>query len=80
MKDVTPGSDTENISQDEYQHQEKLKEVEELLIRENGGWKCKTCKKTHKRKDMLRRHAEIHVSLSLPCNYCSEILTTRNSY
>ena len=60
--------------------QQKLKEVEELLVEVNGGWKCKECKKTFPDRGRIRRHAEIHVSgLSYPCDHCSIILTNRAS-
>ena len=59
-------------------HRQKLKEVEQLMIRENGVWRCKQCNKTSHRRDDLRRHAETHVSgLSFACDYCSEYFITR---
>ena len=59
--------------------QQKLKEVEDLLIEENGSWRCKECNKINTRKTDLRKHAEMHVSgLSFPCPHCSMILTTRS--
>ena len=59
-------------------HQQKLKEVEELLVSENGHWKCKECNITSSAKGNLRMHAEIHVSgLNFPCKHCRKIFTTR---
>ena len=78
FKTRTMNNKEESEKSQEYLHQHKLREVEELLIKENGAWKCKTCQKTFQKKDRVRRHAELHVSdLSFPCKHCSEILTTR---
>ena len=58
--------------------QEKLKEVDDLLIEENGVWKCKECNRTFTLKHKLRSHAEVHVpGLSFLCNHCTEIFPTR---
>ena len=55
-------TDTKENSQRDKLHQEKLKEVEELLMKENGKrWKCKTCKKISRDKDEAHRHAEKHL-------------------
>ena len=60
-------------------HRQKLQEVEQLMIRENGIWRCKHCKKSFKKKDRLRRHAETHISgLSFACDHCSEYFKTRS--
>ena len=37
---------------------QKLKEVEQLLMKESGSWKCKECKKN----SSLQIHAEIHIN------------------
>ena len=68
----------QNVEISEIQKQ-KLKEVEELLIKvESGLWTCKTCKKTDRSKSALRKHAETHITgLSFPCQDCTEIFTTR---
>ena len=59
--------------------QQKLQEVEDLMVEENGLWKCKVCKRTKQNKSSLRSHAEYHVTgLSFPCNICNEIFTTRS--
>ena len=40
-------------------HEQKLKEVESLLIRDDKGlWKCGVCGKTRKYKAELTRHVE----------------------
>ena len=59
--------------------QQKLREVEELLKKDNGDWKCKECSKTFSLKGDLRKHAEMHVTgLSFPCTRCSKIFPTRS--
>ena len=59
-------------------HRQKLQEVDQLMIRGNGVWRCRHCDKTFKNKKHLRRHAETHVSgLSFPCDHCSEYFITR---
>ena len=57
-------------------HNEKLKEVETLLLQvgESDYWKCKVCSKTLKLRSRLREHAEFHVEgLSYQCQSCSRI-------
>ena len=79
-KDVTEETAVAAGSEDrsEWQQQQKLQEVEELLIKENGGWKCKECGKIATARSSLRLHAETHVSgLSFPCNHCSKSFNTR---
>ena len=79
-KDVTEETAVAAGSEDrsEWQQQQKLQEVEELLIKENGGWKCKECGKIATARSSLRLHAETHVSgLSFPCNHCSRTFNTR---
>ena len=74
------GTGTEENNQGEMSdlQKQKLKEVEELLVAENGRWKCKTCCRTFRKRDQVRKHAEIHVTgLSFPCKLCSKIFTTR---
>ena len=52
-------------------HQAKMKEVEKLLIKDSGRWKCRECGKTCLQRASLLHHAEIHVSgLFYPCNHC----------
>ena len=79
-KDVTEETAVAAGAEDrsEWQQQQKLQEVEELLIKENGGWKCKECGKIATARSSLRLHAETHVSgLSFPCNHCSKSFNTR---
>ena len=74
------GNGTEEKKQGEISdlQKQKLKEVEEILVAENGRWKCKTCCRTFRKRDQVRKHAEIHVTgLSFPCKLCSKIFTTR---
>ena len=60
-------------------HQAKMKEVEKLLIKDSGRWKCRECGKTCLQRASLLHHAEIHVSgLFYPCNHCSKTFNTRN--
>ena len=80
MNRRSKGEVPENIFDDEDLQQQKLKEVEELTIKVNGGWKCRQCRKTFPDKGGIRRHAEIHVSgLSYPCDHCSKIFRNRAS-
>ena len=56
-----------------------FREVEDLLIEENGIWKCKVCRKTSLSRSKLRDHAETHVEgLTYQCHKCYEIC--RNKY
>merc|ERR1712001_327543 len=59
---------------------EKLEEVENLLVRVGDLWKCKVCGKTSTsgRRRNLRNHAEIHVEgLNYQCQHCNEICSTK---
>ena len=59
--------------------QQKLQELENIMIDANGTWKCKVCSKAFPTKTRLRTHAENHVSgLSYPCGICNEIYTTKS--
>ena len=74
------GNGTEEKKQGEISdlQKQKLKDVEEILVAENGRWKCKTCCRTFRRRGQVRTNAEIHVSgLSFHCKLCSKIFTTR---
>ena len=60
-------------------HQEKLREVENLVIEDSGRWKCKECSKTFAKRVNLLYHAEAHVSgLYYPCGHCSKTFNTRS--
>lgn len=60
-------------------HNEKLKEVKNLLSKIDDLWICKVCCKTSPKFDNLRRHAETHVQgLSYQCKYCTKICPTQH--
>ena len=61
-------------------HNEKLKEVDNLLVNNGDLWKCKVCDKTFNRRSRLRNHADIHVEgLSYQCQHCFKICPNKIS-
>ena len=60
------------------EHQQKLQEVEDLMVEEEGNvWKCLKCDKKDF-KSRLRWHVETHVEgLSFQCKECPETFSTR---
>ena len=54
-------------------------QIEEMIEKNKGVWKCKICGKISGRKDVIRKHAEIHIDgMSHPCNICSKTFKNRN--
>ena len=77
-KEMKKGSDKNSSANTRNLHQQKLKEVEQLLIEDSGRWKCRKCNKTFTKRITLVYHAESHVSgLIYPCKRCTETFTTR---
>ena len=59
---------------------QKLEELNDLLIKENGVWTCRKCRKTYQNKFGLRRHAEHHVkSLLYSCTQCDLVFPRKSS-
>ena len=55
-------------------------QIEEMIEKNGGMWKCKVCGKICERKDTIKRHAETHIKgLSHKCHLCSRTLSTRDS-
>ena len=73
--------DDEGVKQTEIEtdtHQENLRKVESLLIKEDGVWKCGVCSKTNVLKASLRLHVETHVTgLVYTCELCDKVCTTK---
>merc|ERR1712129_458931 len=58
---------------------ELTQQLEDMMEKNDGFWKCKTCGKTANKKQVMRAHAETHSGLSFSCHVCSRTCTTRNS-
>ena len=57
----------------EAQNSEVDAKFEELVVSENGIWRCTVCDKTMKMKRDMRRHLETHLSgLSYECQFCGK--------
>ena len=55
-------------------------QVEEMVEKKEGVWKCKVCGKTGKHKGNLQKHVETHIDgMSHACNFCSRIFLNRPS-
>ena len=55
--------------------------LEDLIVRpENAGkLTCAQCGKTFDDMYKIRRHAETHLGMRLPCNLCDKVCSTRNA-
>merc|ERR1712126_137219 len=54
-------------------------QLEKLIEKSEGFWKCKICEKTSSNKGNLLVHVEIHVEGNIhPCNICVKTFNTRN--
>ena len=55
-------------------------QIEEMIEKNEGMWKCKVCGKTSKSKHVIRCHAETHIKgLSHKCHLCNRMASTRPS-
>jgi hypothetical protein len=55
-------------------------QVEQMIEKNEGLWKCKVCGKTAARKQHVQRHAETHIEgVSHVCHICSKTLSTRDN-
>ena len=48
-------------------------------VEDSGIYVCHQCGKRMIQKDKIKRHAEVHLNLALPCNMCGKVLKTRNA-
>ena len=64
----------------EEMYDEAKRAVDQLVMKVEDGWVCKTCGKTTKgtSSSQIRKHAEIHIEgLSFPCNLCGQTFRSR---
>ena len=55
-------------------------QIEEMIEKNEGMWKCKVCGKTAKDKGDTKRHAETHIKgLSHKCHLCNRTSSTRKT-
>ena len=60
---------------------EKELEVEALIEKEHDIWTCKACEMTGLTREIVRNHAETHISgLQYECEFCGKIFNRRNSW
>merc|ERR1712025_155409 len=53
--------------------------TDQLVIKNEDNWECKSCGKTAKRSSDIRRHVEIHIEgLSFECQTCGNTFRNRN--
>ena len=55
--------------------------LEDLIVRpeSTGKLTCAQCGKTFDDMYKIRRHAETHLGMRLPCNLCDKVCSTRNA-
>ena len=69
---------SKDLQEDMTTHQLNL-QLEQMIEKSEGLWKCKVCGKTAKRQ-VIQNHAEIHISgISHSCQFCNKTCKTRNS-
>ena len=52
--------------------------VDQLVIKNEDKWECKSCGKTAKTSSDMRRHVEIHIEgLSFECQFCGNTFRSR---
>ena len=64
-----------------YVNSELYIQIEQMIERDDLGWRCKVCgKKTAgKRKQIMQNHAETHIEgLANECNICQKTYSTRH--
>ena len=53
-------------------------QIEEMIEKNEGQWKCKMCGKISTRKEHIKRHAETHIAgVSHDCQICSKLFSNR---
>ena len=63
-------------------YDEAKRAVDELVMKVEDGWACKSCGKTTKgtSSSQIRKHAELHIEgLSFPCHLCGQTFRSRNN-
>ena len=55
-------------------------QIEQMIEKNEGLWKCKVCGKTSRPKNIIKRHAETHIEgVSHSCHICNKTLSNRPS-
>ena len=55
-------------------------QIEEMVEKQEGLWKCKVCGKSRTNKQHIKKHVEIHIEgMSHICHICSKTFGTRPS-
>ena len=59
-----------------------LKEtINEMIIKDNDSFRCKTCGKGDKRLDNMKKHVEIHIDgIAYDCPLCDKTFRSKSSY
>ena len=55
-------------------------QIERMIERSEGIWRCPHCNKSATKKEHIKIHAETHIEgVSHTCHICSKTCSTRNS-
>ena len=64
----------------ETQNSEVNEKFKELVVKDNGLWRCTVCDKTMKSGRDMKRHLETHLEgLSYDCQYCGKTFRSVNA-
>jgi len=59
---------------------ELSQQINEMIEKNKGVWRCKICGKTASKNIHIRQHSEIHIEgMSFSCHICSKTFTNRNN-
>ena len=55
-------------------------QINQIIEKNDGVWRCKVCGKTTTLNGNIRRHAELHIEgISYICHICNKTFTNKNS-
>ena len=69
-----------SLDNQQYSKEQLDRIITDLMIKEDGLWKCKTCGYVSKWGKHMKHHVELHIEgLSIQCSQCDSTFRCRNS-